>query len=122
MDLDPQQQMVSEIWGMQVRVVNASLLTVMQGGFRPAAFVNLWQKQVTGVFMDQQFGACYQSVLDGVEWAAGSGSELLDAIAAASERGLLSIEFNVFGYGRDSDTCRGTDGPYRGHHRTVYGR
>jgi hypothetical protein len=119
-DLDPQQQMVSEIWGMQVRVVNANLLTVMQGEFRPAAFVNLWWKQATGVRRDQQLAACYQSVLEGVEWAAGSGSELLSAIAQASESGLLSIQFNVFGYGRDSTIPRytmghlvGTIGPYR---------
>jgi hypothetical protein len=118
-DLDPQQQMVSEIWGMRVRVVSARLLTVMQGGFRPVAFVNLWQKQATGVRRDQQLAACYQSVLEGVEWAVGSGSELLDAIAAAGESGLLSIAFNVFGYGRDSTIPRytmghiaGTIGPY----------
>jgi len=119
-DLDPQQQMVSEIWGMQVRLVNAGLATVMQGEFRPAAFVNLWQKQVTGVRRDQQLAACYQSVLEGVEWSAGSGSELLDAIAAASESSLLSIEFNVYGYARDSTIPRytmghivGTIGPYK---------
>src|SRR5271166_21596 len=119
-DLDPQQQMVSEIWGMQVRLVNAGLATVMQGEFRPAAFVNLWQKQVTGVRRDQQLAACYQSVHEGVEWSAGSGSELLDAIAAASESSLLSIEFNVYGYARDSTIPRytmghivGTIGPYK---------
>jgi hypothetical protein len=119
-DLDPQQQMVSEIWGMQVRLVNADLATVMQGEFLPAAFVNLWQKQITGVRRDQQLAACYQSVLEGVQWAGRSGSELLDAIAAASAGGLLSIEFNVFGYARDATIPRytmghivGTIGPYK---------
>jgi hypothetical protein len=113
-DLDPQQQLVSEIWGMQVRLVNAGLSTVMQGEFRAAAFMNLWQKQVRGVFMDQQLAACYQSVLEGVQWSAGSGSALLDAIASASESGLLSIAFNVFGYARDSTIPRYTMGHFVG--------
>ena len=118
-DLDPQQQMVSEIWGMQVRLVNAHLATIMQGDFLPAAFVNLWLKQVTAVTRDQQLAACYQSVLNGVTWTGGSGSKLLDAIVASSEKGMLSIDFNVFGYGRDSTIPRytmghlvGTIGPY----------
>jgi hypothetical protein len=44
---------------------------------------------------------------------------LLDAIVASSEKGMLSIDFNVFGYGRDSTIPRytmghlvGTIGPY----------
>src|SRR5690349_6516714 len=40
-DLDPQQQMVSQIWGMQVRVVDRSGHTLAQGEFKPAAFINL---------------------------------------------------------------------------------
>lgn len=119
-DLDPQQQMVSEIWGMQVRVVNASLATIMQGEFLPAAFINLWRKQVAAVNRDQQLAACYQSVLNGVTWAADTGSKLLDAMMASSEKEMLSIDFNVFGYGRDSTIPRytmghivGTIGPYQ---------
>jgi hypothetical protein len=119
-DLDPQQQMVSQIWGMQIRVVSTSLSTVVQGRFRPVAFVNLWKKQATGMRRDQQLAACYQSVLEGVEWADGSASKLLNAIASASEKGLLSVAFNVYGYGRDSTIPRytmghivGTIGPYQ---------
>jgi hypothetical protein len=82
-DLDPQQQMVSEIWGMQLRLVNASLATIMQGEFLPAAFINLWWKQVAAVKTDQQLAACYQSVLHGVTWAADTGSKLLDAMIAS---------------------------------------
>jgi hypothetical protein len=119
-DLDPQQQMVSEIWGMQVRLVNASFAAIMQGEFLPAAFINLWMKQVAAVTGDQQLAACYQSVLHGVTWAADTGSELLDAMIASSEKEMLSIDFNVFGYSRDSTIPRytmghlvGTIGPYQ---------
>lgn len=119
-DLDPQQQMVSQIWGMQVRLVGTALETVMRGQFEPAAFINLWQRQVKGARQDQQLGACYQSVLNEVVWADVSGSPLLSALAAQGDGGMLSIDFNVFGYGRDSTIPRftmghivGTIGPYK---------
>jgi hypothetical protein len=119
-DLDPQQQMVSEIWGMQVRLLNPAAETLLQGEYRPAAFTNLWQRQEQGVRMDQQLAACYQSVLEDVAWPDVAGSPLLQALQAASQDGMLSIEFNLYGYGRDSTIPRytmghvaGTIGPYR---------
>ncbi len=118
-DLDPQQQMVSQIWGMQVRLVNPALETVMRSEYKPAAFINLWQRQVKGVRMDQQLAAAYQSVLDDVAWHDVSASPLLTALAAETKHRMLSIDFNVFGYGRDSTIPRytmghivGTIGPY----------
>jgi hypothetical protein len=118
-DLDPQQQMVSQIWGMQVRLVNPALNTVMRSEFKPAAFINLWQRQVKGVRMDQLLAASYQSVLEDVAWHNVSGSPLLKAMAAEAQHKMLSIDFNVFGYGRDSTIPRytmghivGTIGPY----------
>jgi hypothetical protein len=67
-DLDPQQQMVSQIWGMQVRLVTQEAQTLLQGEYTPAAFINLWQRQKQGVRRDQQLAACYQSVLEDVSW------------------------------------------------------
>ncbi len=119
-DLDPQQQMVSQIWGMQVRVVDAKANTMLQGEYAPAAFTNLWQRQKTGVRRDQQLAACYQSVLEGVTWPEATDSALLKALRAATQDDMLSIEFNVYGYGRDSTIPRytmghiaGTIGPYK---------
>jgi len=118
-DLDPQQQMVSQIWGMQVRVVSASGQTLLQGEFKPAAFINLWLRQKTGVPRDQQLAAAYQSVLEGVQWFDVSASPLLAALKSLTQDGQLSIAFNCFGYGRDSTIPRytmghivGTIGPY----------
>lgn len=118
-DLDPQQQMVSQIWGMQVRLVSPQAQTLLQGEYRPAAFTNLWQRQKQGVRRDQQLAACYQSVLEEVSWPDVSSSPLIEALKRATEDGMLSIEFNVFGYGRDSTIPRytmghivGTIGPY----------
>lgn len=119
-DLDPQQQMVSQIWGMQVRLLDAARNEMLRGEYRPAAFSNLWQRQQKGIRMDQQLAANYQSVLEGVAWPDTPGSPLLQALQAATEDGMLSIEFNVYGYGRDATIPRytmghiaGTIGPYR---------
>jgi hypothetical protein len=118
-DLDPQQQMVSQIWGMQIRLVDASGPTLMQSEFKPAAFTNLWRRQQTGVLMDQQLAAVYQSVLEGVQWFDVSAYPSLQALQSATQDGQLSIDFNAFGYGRDNTIPRytmghivGTIGPY----------
>lgn len=118
-DLDPQQQMVSQIWGMQVRLVDSGTKTRFRGEYKPAAFTNLWQRQKEGVRRDQQLAACYQSVLDEVVWFDLSDSPLLKELQAATEAARLSIEFNLYGYGRDSSIPRytmgrvaGTIGPY----------
>jgi hypothetical protein len=121
-DLDPQQQAVSEIWGMQVRLTNGRFRALFEGDFLHAAFINLWQRQQSGVLADQKLAACYGSVLENVQWNGDADSPVLDALAKATEQGLLAIEFNVFGYGRDPTIPRytlghivGTIAPY---HRT----
>jgi len=119
-DLDPQQQMVSEIWGMQLRIVDGAGQTLMRGEFHPAAFMNLWQRQQQGVRRDQLLAAYYQSVLEEVTWFDLAASPLLQTLRSQSCDGKLSIAFNVYGYGRDSTIPRytmghitGTLGPYR---------
>src|SRR6476469_1189116 len=117
-DLDPQQQMVSMIFGMQVRVAGPHAETVLAGEFRPAPFINLWKRQQTGPKTDQQLCAYYQSVLGNVTWS-DINSPLLTALMEASQDYSLSINFNVYGYGRDPSQPRytmghlvGTIGPY----------
>lgn len=117
-DLDPQQQMVSMIFGMQIRLVSPSLRTLMQGEYKPAPFANLWSRQIEGPRTDQKLGATYQSVLEHVAWEE-TDSQLLRTLRDATQEGKLSIEFNVFGYGRDPKIPRytmghvvGTIGPY----------
>jgi hypothetical protein len=119
-DLDPQQQMVSMIFGMQVRLVSSSLHTILRGEFKPAPFINLWQRQITGMRMDQKLGAMYESVLEDVAWPAETESLLIRALQDISQSGKLSIEFAVYGYGRDPKIPRytfghvvGTIGPWQ---------
>ncbi len=110
-DLDPQQQMVSEIWGMQLRLTNADYPALFQGTYHPAGFFNLWRRQQEASAPDdQQLAATYQSVLEQVVWENEQQSPLLKALKAASAEGLLSIHINVFGYGRDPSIPRYTLG------------
>lgn len=119
-DLDPQQQMVSEIWGMQLRLLDAARRQLFSGEYKPGPFCNLWKRQQTGVPRDQQLAANYQSVLDAMAWDDLIDSPLLRALRDASDDDRLSIAFNVYGYGRDATIPRytmghvvGTIGPYR---------
>jgi hypothetical protein len=119
-DLDPQQQMVSMIFGMQVRLAGPRAEALFEGEFKPAPFTNLWKRQQTGPKTDQQLCAYYQSVLENVVWSENISSSLLTTLKAATHDQMLSINFNVYGFGRDPSQPRytmghlvGTIGPYR---------
>jgi len=94
-DLDPQQQMVSMIFGMQIRLAGPHAEALFEGGFKASPFTNLWKRQQTGVKMDQQLCAYYQSVLEHVVWSENIDSNLLNALKAATQDDMLSINFNV---------------------------
>ncbi len=118
-DLDPQQQMVSMIFGMQVRVDGPHAEALFEGSFYPAPFTNLWKRQQHGPKTDQQLCAYYQSVLDNVVWAENTDSTLLNTLRDTTQDNMLSINFNVYGFGRDPSQPRytmghlvGTIGPY----------
>ena len=96
-DLDPEQQMVSEIWGLEVRICTTGGSTLVKGRFHPAAFADIWLRFPTGT-PDSYYGAMYQSVLTDLEWADVSGSPFLTALKGAASTGRLSIKFNVDGY------------------------
>ncbi len=120
-DLDPQQQMVSQIWGMKVRLAIGANMTVLNGEYLPAPFINLWTRQQTSLDSDQPSGAVYQSILHNVNWKALGESALLKAMQAASPLGYLSMNMNVFGFSYTTDTTNprfamgqvfGSIGPY----------
>jgi len=118
-DLDPEQQAVSQIWGMRLRLTDGKDNDLFAGDFRPAAFINLWRRQQRAAFLDQTLAAVYQSVLQGMIWEGHVDSAVLDALRRASADDCLSICMNVYGYGRDPKIPRytlgsvaGTIGPY----------
>jgi hypothetical protein len=119
-DLDPQQQLVSEIWGLQVRLVAERHPQVLVGEYLPTAFINLWKRQRVGLPTDQTLAAVYQSILHGVQWHDLAGSRVLEMLQRVSAEGQLSIQMNLYGYGRNPSIPRftlghvqGTLGPYQ---------
>src|SRR5262249_42234776 len=96
-DLDPQQQMCSAIWGLQIRVGRRDAFA-FSGEFSVAAFVDIWPRVVGPPTGFTSLGACWQSVLTDISWGALGGSKFLADLKAACVDGLLSIKFNVDGF------------------------
>jgi hypothetical protein len=101
-DLDSEQQMVSEIWGLQVRIADTAGNTLMRGDFDPAAFADIWVRATGSDGDDMGAGAMYQSVLTNLQWCDVSASPFLSALRQAARTGLLSIKFNVDGFNMDN--------------------
>jgi hypothetical protein len=106
-DLDTDQQMVSEIWGLQVKVAVSDTAYFM-GTFRIAPFNDLWMRVLNGS-PDSVFSAYYQSVLDNVTWGATAGSGFFQELQNTSP-GALSIKFVVDGFQDDSSQADFTQG------------
>ena len=53
-DLDPEQQLVSMIWGLEVRIADARGETLMRGEYAPAAFHDIWGRAVGRVAGDRK--------------------------------------------------------------------
>jgi hypothetical protein len=101
-DLDPEQQLVSTIFGLEVRVCDQNGTNLLRGTFEPAPFTDIWDR-ATGPGSDTNAGSMYQSVITDIGWADVSHSPFLTALreAAAAADGLLSIKFNVDGFNMD---------------------
>lgn len=98
-DLDPQQQMASMIFGLEVRIADAAGATLVGGRFEPAAFCDIFPRAPGGGLA--VFSAAYQSVLHDLRWGDVSASPLLSELRAAAGDGLLSIRFVLDGMDAD---------------------
>lgn len=102
-DLDPEQQMVSMIFGLIVRLTDGTH-DLFAGPYEPAAFFDLWRRATEDVKPRQQAaGATYQSIIAPVKWGEAPGSRFLRELRALGEE-MLSIKFNVDGYDRLFDS------------------
>ena len=117
-DLDPEQQMVSELWGLQVRLVSAAGEEYWRASFAVAAFTDLWLRAVGGGGGDVPMAAAYQSRLTSVRWAGMANSRFLRELKQVSPDSL-SIKFNVDGFVQDNSNALftvgravGSIGPY----------
>ena len=98
-DLDPQWQMASQIWGLEVKLTNDKGAAMFGGKFRPNAFRDLLFTRVGGPAGDGGASAYFQSVIDGVSFAEDAPkSTFLKDLREATADGLLSIRLMTFGY------------------------
>ncbi len=96
-DLDPQWQGSSEIFGMRIRLVHSSGEVWMDARLRTTPFRDLSVRQIGPAPNGQRLGAAWTSVLDQITWGAGaSASPLLAALRASSPE--LFIRLTGFGY------------------------
>ncbi|UTH74056.1 hypothetical protein [Chromobacterium sp. IIBBL 290-4] len=110
-DLDPQMQYVSQVWGLQVRLASATQRALFCGDLLPVALMNLWSRQLNKTLRwEQTMAANFQSLLQQVEWGDDLNSPLLQALRDNSDDGLLSINFNLYGYTRERQSQRFTMG------------
>lgn len=96
-DLDPDQQMASTIFGLRVAIVDTTGGVLVEGVMEPAPFADIWRRSLVGGG-DEAASAAYQSALEIVRWPEPSPSPLLQQLRDATGDGLLSIKFNVDGY------------------------
>lgn len=108
-DLDTEQQMVSQIFGMQVRA-GTSGLTYFTASFQPVCFNDIFGRVLNGQ-PDSVFSAFYQSILTGVQWGSDGGSPLLQKLKSASPD-ALSIKFVVDGFDDQSVDQNGNPNPH----------
>jgi hypothetical protein len=108
-DLDSEQQLVSEVWGLDMRICDASGATLLRGRFAPAAFMDVWDRSAGGGG-DSGAGAMYQSVLSDLHWGDVSHSPFLQELRQAAATKLLSVKFNVDGYSMDFQSPEFTRG------------
>lgn len=104
-DLDSEQQMVSAIWGLVVRLVGKDGANVLRSDFAVSSFTDLWKRTWAQdpslehpLHPPSLMAACWQSVLTDLSWGDVSASPFLTQLKAAAQDGLLSIKFNVYGF------------------------
>ena len=89
-DIDPDAQVVSEIWGLSIEIED-----ILRGDFQRTSFQYAWGK-MKGVGDMHGFGARYQSVLNNVMFgrnaSSGVAKEFKDGIGTNQQ---LSIAFNL---------------------------
>lgn len=109
-DLDTQQQMVSEIWGLLVRLVDKNGIALFSGDYKVAPFTNIWFNRSVDKSADSAAGATYTSVIQNINFDMAGYvessrfiKELIDEMhkVGSSE---LSCQFNVDRYNGDNTT------------------
>jgi hypothetical protein len=119
-DIDPQWQLASALFGFDVRLANRSQPALFGGRYLNSAFRDLWFSRWTTQRGDRAASATFQSVLERVAWGDGAaGSRVLRELRDATFGDRLSLRMATFGYQDDVNqpgftigTVVGAIGPY----------
>jgi hypothetical protein len=120
-DLDPDAQMVSALWCVQLRICTGDNKLLFKGDIKTTCFRDIQLRQLDGGKSNgQPLGATWTSVLTNVEWGTSAeSSPFLMELKATTQGNKLSINLNPFGYyyahndGRFSlGRIMGSIGPY----------
>jgi hypothetical protein len=122
-DIDPQWQLASQLWGLKVRLTEVSGDTAknyLTSSYLENPFRDLWFTRMSGASNDHAASATFQSVLTDLEWASTlPDSRFLDELRQATQEGKLSIRLTTYAYKDDhtqpgftTGTVTGVIGPY----------
>ena len=104
-DIDPQWQLASALWGLRLRLADDSGRALVTGGYRPHSFRDLWFGRMLGpngqpAGGDDAASAVFQSVLEDLEWADNLRDSrcVAEMQEAAAATGALSIRMTTFAF------------------------
>ncbi|PRC93425.1 hypothetical protein S2091_1812 [Solimicrobium silvestre] len=97
-DLDPDWQNASCLYGLGVTLINANGHVIMSADYASNPFRDLWFTRANSAG-DMGASAMFQSVLTNVIWNLdGIQSPFFDQLIAATEQDMLSIRLTTYGY------------------------
>jgi hypothetical protein len=99
-DLDPQMQMVSQLWGIKLRITNKAGDLLLLGDLTTTGFRDLQKRQTAGAHINgQALGGSWPTTLTNVVWGgAASKNRFMSELMATTEHNKLSVNLNGFGY------------------------
>ncbi len=99
-DLDPDAQMFSALWCVQLRICNANGDLLFKGDIATTCFRDIQMRQLDGGKSNgQPLGATWTSVITNVVWGdLAEESAFLKTLRATTQNNTLAINMNPFGY------------------------
>jgi hypothetical protein len=96
-DLDPDQQLVSTIFGLRLALMDDAGRIAFEGSFEPAPFTDIWRRGLVGSG-DEAASVYYQSIITVDSWVDLASSSLLRQLRDKARDSILSIKFSLDGY------------------------
>ncbi len=99
-DLDPQWQMSSQLWGIKLRLVSAENELLFEGDIKETGFRDLQQRQQAGARVNGQgLGGVWTSVMENVVWGdSAANSPFVSQLRATTMSNKLSVNLSAYGY------------------------